>query len=103
MAESPSLPDKLIRHFPAVVLGLFGVTATFLVGYIGIIALGLVWMVLFIVTLSVYATKGRSDLRIVTRDRDELRRRISEAQADKASPKDLDGQLVGLQDQVEAW
>jgi hypothetical protein len=103
MAESPTLPDKLIRHLPAVVLALLGVSATFLVGYIGILALGIIWMVLIIVISAIYIAKGRLDLRTVTRDRDELARRLSESQTDKASPKDLNGRLVGLQDQMEAW
>src|SRR5438445_2126304 len=103
MADSPSLPDKLIRNLPAMVLALLGVTATVLVGYIGILALGIVWMVLIIVISTIYATKGRLDVRTAIRERDELRQRLSKSEADKASPNDVDGRLIGLQEQVEAW
>ena len=103
MAESPSLPDKAIRNLPALVLALLGVTATFLVGYIGIVALGITWMVLIVVISTIYAIKGHLDVGTVTRERDDLRQQLSKSEADKASPKEADRRLIGLQEQVEAW
>ncbi len=103
MPESPSAVDRLVKFLPAIVPALAGVTATALVGFIGVIALAIIWTLLLAAISLTYAAKWYRDLRIVTSERDELRRQVGELAGRRPTDIVDVGEVNALQADVQSW
>ena len=95
--------DRLVKFLPAIVPALVGVTATALVGFIGVIALAIIWTFLLAVISLTYAATWHRGLRVVTSERDELRRRVDELGGRRGAGIAEVGQVKALQADVQSW
>ena len=95
--------DRLVKFLPAIIPALAGVTATALVGFIGVIALAIIWTLLLAVISLTYAAKWYRDLRVVTSERDELRRQAAELGDRRRTDTGEVRQVNALQADVQSW
>jgi hypothetical protein len=93
----------LVKFLPAIIPALAGVTATVLVGFIGVIALAIIWTLLVAVISLTYAAKWHRDLHILTSERDELRGKVAELGGRRLEGTPEAGQVNALQVDVQSW
>ena len=103
MPESPSAVDRLVKSLPAIIPALAGVTATALVGFIGIIALAIIWTLLVAVISLTYAAKWHRDLRIVISERDELRSQVGKLGGRRQADTAEVGEVNALRADAQSW
>ncbi len=77
MTESPNPWDLLLKHIQSVIAGLILLTATLLVGTIGLTALGLIWVGVLLILALIYALKWRVEVTRTKKDIDALREQLS--------------------------
>jgi hypothetical protein len=93
----------LVKFLPAIVVVIVGVTATALVGSIGVIALAIIWTLLVAVISLTFAAKWLRDLRILTQERDDLRSRLAEMEGRPRTDPTENGQVDALHVEVQSW
>src|SRR5207249_311336 len=72
-------------------------------GFIGVIALAIIWTLLLAVISLTYAAKWHRDLRVVTSERDELRRAVAELGGKPRAETVEVGQINALQKDLQSW
>lgn len=79
MTEGPNLWDLLLKHIQSIIAGLILLTATLLVGTIGLTALGFIWIGVLLTLALIYALKWRGEATRTKKDVDSLRKQLSGA------------------------
>ncbi len=84
MTEGPKPWDLLLRHvqsvIASVIAGLILLTATLLVGTIGLTTLGFIWAGVLLTLALIYALKWRGEVTRTKKDIDALREQLSDAE-----------------------
>lgn len=79
MIEGPNPWDLLLRHIQGIVAGLILVTATLLVGIIGLAVLSYIWVGVLLALALTYALKWRGEVKRTKKDIHALREELSTA------------------------
>ncbi len=80
MTDGSNPWDLLLRHSQSVIASLILLTATLLVGTIGLTALGFIWAGVVLTLALIYALKWRGEAGRTKKDIDALRKRLSDAE-----------------------
>lgn len=103
MPDSPSAVDRVVKFLPAIVPTLLGVTATVLVGYIGVVVLAITWVTLIALGALAFAMKWHRDFITAVSERDNFQRQLQELQATATSGVADKDKLAALQGEVQGW
>ncbi len=80
MTEGPNPWDVLLRHIQSIIAGLILLTATLLVGVIGLAVLSYIWVAVLLALALTYALKWRGEVKRAKKDIHALREKLSAAE-----------------------
>ena len=89
MTEGPNPWDLLLRHIQSIIAGLILLTATLLVGVIGLAVLSYIWVAVLLALALTYALKWRGEVKRANENIKSLRKELSTAKfVEAAEPED---------------